>query len=442
MTRRLNRRSESPFAIILFVGFLAAAASGADLTYPVVDTGQQYCYNEFRAIEHPEEGDRFFGQDGQYEIHPPNYRANGDGTVSDLVTGLMWTQDPGDKITYSQAVAGASKCRVGGHRDWRLPGIKELYSLILFSGTDPIVMNDSAEGQAPFIDRSVFTGFRYGDPARGERIIDSQFASSTHYVGTTMWGSRTLFGVNFADGRIKGYPVESPRGEKTFFVLYVRGNPAYGRNRFRDNGDGTVSDEATGLTWSKTDSGKGMDWPSALEFAADFKLAGHDDWRLPSAKELQSIVDYTRSPDTTGSAAIDPVFDATALTNEAGKKDFGFYWSGTTHCNLHMASQAAYVAFGRAGGFMKSRFSAEPELLDVHGAGAQRSDPKVGDPTQYPFGRGPQGDVVRIENLVRCVRGGEVTVRESGPSLDLLPRPPDRRFGPPPPPPFPGKQKR
>ena len=45
--------------------------------------------------------------------------------------------------------------------------------------------------------------------------------------------------------------------------------------------------------------------------------------------------------------------------------------------------------------------------VDVHGAGSQRSDPKAGDPAMFPHGRGPQGDVIRICNFVRCVRGGE-----------------------------------
>ena len=45
------------------------------------------------------------------------------------------------------------------------------------------------------------------------------------------------------------------------------------------------------------------------------------------------------------------------------------------------------------------------QLLDVHGAGAQRSDPKIGNPADYPHGLGPQGDVRRIYNFVRCVRG-------------------------------------
>ena len=46
-------------------------------------------------------------------------------------------------------------------------------------------------------------------------------------------------------------------------------------------------------------------------------------------------------------------------------------------------------------------------LLNVHGAGAQRSDPKSGSASDYPQGHGPQGDVVRVENYVRCVRDAD-----------------------------------
>lgn len=46
--------------------------------------------------------------------------------------------------------------------------------------------------------------------------------------------------------------------------------------------------------------------------------------------------------------------------------------------------------------------SGEYELMNVHGAGAQRSDPKTGNPDDYPYGHGPQGDVIRIFNHVRC----------------------------------------
>ena len=386
---------------------LPSAAPAAGLTYPVVDTGQERCYDARSEIAAPAAGSAFHGQDAQYEGVRPAYRNNGDGTVTDLVTGLAWVRDPGAKVTYDRAVAGARTCRVAGHADWRLPTIKELYSLIRFDGTDPSSMSGGAAGLKPFIDATAFR-FSYGREEDGDRIIDSQFATSTKYVGRTMGGNETMFGVNFADGRIKGYPSGNvgPRGAKTYYALYVRGNPEYGKNRFRDNRDGTVTDEATGLTWQQADSGRGMDWAAALAHAEGLVLAGRSDWRLPNAKELQSIVDYTRSPDTTKSAAIDPVLRCTAIRNEAGEADFPCYWTGTSHVSSGGRNPAGvYVAFGRGMGFMRGRW------MDVHGAGCQRSDPKSGDPADYAEGRGPQGDAVRILNFVRCVRGGGVVPR-------------------------------
>jgi hypothetical protein len=379
---------------ILIAGTFASAITDAT-TYPIVDTGQTQTYGNY------------VGQDAHYAANGPSYKDNEDGTVSDLITGLMWTQNPGEKMTLAAAEKGAIQCNIGGHSDWRLPTIKELYSLIQLDGTDPDPMSSDISDLKPFIDSSVFK-FQYGDPDKGERIIDSQFATSTIYVGTTMGGNKTMFGVNFADGRIKGYPIESRRGAKTFFVLYVRGNPEYGKNKFKDNGDGTITDKATGLIWMKTDSGMGMNWPTALEYAENSELAGHTDWRLPNAKELQSIIDYTRSPDTSDSAAINPIFDATEINNEGGEKDYGHYWTSSTHVGTRGSDTAVYFAFGRSLGFMKDRRTGETTLMDVHGAGSQRSDPKTGDASNFPQGRGPQGDVIRIENMVRLVRGGNV----------------------------------
>lgn len=412
MKNRLNGESVAMNNQIMMTLALVAGIASA-VTYPVVDTAQMNCYDNSQAIEFPTPGKKFYGQDAQYSANPPSYKVNGDGTVSDLVTGLMWTQNPGEKKTFKQAVADAAKCHTGKYDDWRLPTIKELYSLIQLNGTDPDPTSRDESGLIPFIDRSVFK-FTYGKEADGDRIIDSQFASSTKYVSTTMGGNETMFGVNFADGRIKGYPITDRRrgSQKTYYVLYVRGNPDYGVNHFKDNHDGTVTDEATGLTWMKADSGKGMDWPSALDYAEKLELAGHSDWRLPNAKELQTIIDYTRSPDTTKSAAIDPIFNATPIKNEAGQTDFAQYWTSSSHVGSRGADSATYFAFGRALGYMNGQW------MDVHGAGAQRSDPKVGDASKFPQGRGPQGDAIRIQNQVRCVRGGEVTVVTTGPKIE------------------------
>jgi len=410
-------------------GVLAAEISTDRVPYTIVDTAQIRCYSNNAEIKFPKAGAAFFGQDAQYAGNEPAYKDNGDGTVTDLNTGLIWQSDPGEKMTFNQAVAGASKCRIAGYEDWRLPTIKELYSLIIFSGTDPDPMSQDSSSQQPFIDTKYFK-FQYGNPDRGERIIDSQFATSTKYVSTTMRGDETMFGVNFADGRIKGYGMRSPRGDgdKTFHVLYVRGNTSYGKNDFKNNGDGTVTDEATGLMWMKVDSGTleagknkdgKLDWQEALDWAENLEYAEYSDWRLPNVKELQSIVDYTRSPATTNSAAIDPVFQTTSFIAESGQKDYPCYWSGTTHASLSRAGTAAYVAFGRSFGWMQNRRTGQYILMDVHGAGSQRSDPKSGDPSRFPRGRGPQGDVIRIYNFVRCVRGGMAEPRTTGPEIQM-----------------------
>lgn len=391
----------------------APEANGNELTYRVVDTSQVLFYDDTRQIPQPKAGEAFFGQDAQHQGHQPSYLDHGDGTVSDLVTGLMWQKDPGEKMTIQQAQQAVMRCRLGNHRDWRLPTIKELYSLIQFNGVDPDPRAKNTRDLKPFIDTSFFE-FRYGNARRGERIIDSQFMSSTMYVGRTMKNDPTVFGVNFADGRIKGYGTREPRTgrDKKFYVIFVRGNGHYGKNSFHQLRDGTVVDRATGLQWLQFDSGhykagpRGdgtMTWEQALKWAEGFEYAGHDDWRLPNAKELQSIVDYERAPRVTGGPAIDPIFKCSKITVE-GKADYPYYWSSTTHVGQQRADAAVYVAFGSSWGWMRIPPHAPPVLLDVHGAGSQRSDPKAGDPSRFPKGRGPQGDVISIHNHVRLVR--------------------------------------
>src|SRR4030042_6403721 len=103
--------------------------------YTVVDTGQIKCYNNSVEIVCPSSGHSFHGQDAQYDGNQPTYVDNGDGTITDLKTGLMWQKTPDlvNKSTFDEAVAGAGTLNLAGYTDWRLPTIKELYSLIDFS---------------------------------------------------------------------------------------------------------------------------------------------------------------------------------------------------------------------------------------------------------------------------------------------------------------------
>lgn len=367
-----------------------------EVDYAVVDTNQFECYGLNASITC---GSDFIGQDAQYDGYQPRYQDNGDGTITDQISGLMWQADPGDKMSFNEAAAGADSFELAGYDDWRLPTVKELYSLISFSGEDPSgETGDDTSGLTPFIDTQYFS-FEYGDTSSGQRIIDSQWVTSSIYESTVMGGEECYFGVNFADGRIKCYPTKnSPSG---YFVIYVRNSGSYGENNFADNGDSTITDNATGLVWQQNDSGEGMVWGDALAYCENLELGDREDWRLPNAKELQSIVDYSRCPDTTSSAAIDPVFSVTSIVNEADQTDYPFFWTGTNHVASNgMGNGAVYVSFGRSMGYMNDSW------MDVHGAGAQRSDPKDGNPADYPEGHGPQGDAIRIFNYVRCVTGG------------------------------------
>jgi len=408
----------------------ALAGQPRALPYVVTDTGQTTAYDlEGRPVT-VRPGEPLYGQDAHYVTTPMRFRDNGDGTVTDLATGLLWQKNPPDeRFTWEEARQYARDLDLAGHTDWRLPSIKQLTSLADFSG--------SVRTRKPYINTTYF-GFAYGEGDRGFRVIDSQYWSSDRYVGRTMFGDTSAFGFNFADAHIKAYPIrfggrgggrpEGPGGSGDRLpprrrpppgpgrgpfgpprqppreggarqrVLCVRGNPEYGKNDFVDNGDGTVTDRATGRMWMKADSGRAMNWQDALAWAETLRLAGFDDWRLPDAKELQSIVDYRCAPAAADPAKRSPAVDSVFTLTDPES----WFWTGTSHGdNLAFA---VYLCFGRALSVMKTRDGGQ---VNAHGAGALRSDPKTGDPARWlTTGLGPQRDQVRILNYVRCVRGG------------------------------------
>lgn len=365
------------------------------LTYKVVDTGLEDFFTDLSKSSGLSESSKFYGQDSHYEGHKANYTDNNDGTINDHVTGLMWQKTMDPKMTFDEAIQYAKSSAIGGYSDWRIPTIKELFSLILYTGE-----SGGEHAGKLFID-TVYFDQPLGDVSIGEREIDAQVWSATKYVSTTMHGDATVFGVNFIDGRIKGYGLVKPKtrtDNKGYFRL-VRGPTAYGINKFVDNGDGTISDLASGLMWQMFDDGQRRDWGDALNYSESLVLANHTDWRLPNIKELQSIVDYTKSLDTTDSPAISDLFKLTEITDPNGHKNFGQYWSSTTHQDgKNKSDSAAYVAFGEALGKMNG------SIMDVHGAGAVRSDPKSGSSSSYPSYFGPQGDVRYVYNYVISVR--------------------------------------
>ncbi len=409
--------------------FLALSTTGVfaqSLTYPIVDTDVSDFYDHEAIISAPQAGEAFYGQDAHYQGNQPAYTDNGNGTVSDNVTGLMWQKDMGVKRTYAEALIVADTMQLAGYTDWRIPTIKELYSLALFTGrcfgTDAVDL---------FIDTNFFA-HPLGDESIGEREIDAQTWTCTPYNGLTMGGDSSIFGYNFVDGRLKAYPKYNPMSgaPTTMYFRMVRGNLSYGVNSFSDNNDGTITDGATGLMWQQTDDGNTHNWEEALAYAENLSLAGHADWRLPNAKELQSIVDYTRGPQASNSAAIDPLFYCTPTFDYYGNAgQYGYYWtSSPLQDGPAPYTDAVYFCFGQANGEMEAPAgSGNFMLFDAHGAGAQRNDPKAGDTASFPDTFGPQGDVRYVFNYVRCVRNVDTSLAAKEPvwieKIGLYPNP-------------------
>ncbi|MFA7116833.1 MAG: DUF1566 domain-containing protein [Bacteroidales bacterium] len=367
--------------------------------YAMVSTGQTTLYDlDGKELSNLSESDNLYGQDANFlKGSKMSFTDNDDGTITDNVTGLMWQKVPSEDLTYDKAIAYCNDLELDGYDDWRAPSAKELFTL-----------SDFNHGW-PYIDITYFP------LASGEVSKDEQYWTSTKYVGCTEEGQdSSAFGVNFVTGHIKAYsskaagtltpPTEIKDGDDVppppignplaKYIRAVRGSE-YGINKFTDNSNGTISDASTGLMWSQDDcGGDGLDWEHALLYAKNSELAGYTDWRLPNVKELQGIVDYSYSTSATDAslqkAAIDPMFNCTQITNEAGTSDYGYYWTGTS---AHFRDgepyyYAWYVAFGQA---------VNDQGKDFHGAGAVRFD------TKYLGGNLGEGGE-RYYNYVRIVR--------------------------------------
>lgn len=233
----------------------------------IPDSGLQNCFNETIKIDCPGDGEPFFGQDFQYTANPMTYSDHGDGTVTDLVTTLMWQQsdtEPPTAYNWFQAsgtydatsndtdidVCGA--LNLGGHADWRLPSRFELQSLVDYSQDISVINSDFFSGTGP----DYWTRDELTDQARY---------------------------INFDSGAVL---LDAKTSTK--YVRCVRGND-WGTGQFTDNGDDTVSDNPSGLMWQSQTQGN-QNWENMLSHCEALELAGYDDWRLPDIKELHSLI--------------------------------------------------------------------------------------------------------------------------------------------------------
>ena len=308
-------------ALLVLIALFAAPmfphdAQAADVFFPIVhtkvvtqtapftsklpDTGMYACHDDDTIVVCPNTGEDFFGQDAQYNEprRQHNYTDNGDGTITDNVTGLMWQQDDDDVIrSWQDSIDYCAALTHAAHLDWRLPDYYELFSLTDRSRYDPTMTIDP-----------IFGGH-----------ASEYWTSSPEAV--------------FVD---KAFLVHFDRGEARYdgmtneeYVRCVRSGPLPTAS-FVDNGDGTVTDETTGLMWMQSDDGLTRNWKDALAYCETMTAsaplaAGHSDWRLPDVNELQTLVDIdVRFPSIDESVFSCENGDYWSSSSSAGNSDYAW----------------------------------------------------------------------------------------------------------------------
>lgn len=233
------------------------------------------------------------GEDADFIINPMSFTDNGDGTITDNNTRLMWQKTDGGEMTIGNAVNYCNNLTLAGYSDWRLPTNHELFSI------------NNYENLNPALDTVIFSNTHADYWWTSEKEADDT---------TKIW-------VVNAGGGIGAHPKSetySAGGTHYFHVRAVRDliTTTFAVQHFTDNGNGTITDNYTGLMWQKNPQQSTMTWLQALAFANSTTLAGKTDWRVPNVKELQSLNDVN-------------IFNPSIDTNYL-KIVVGDYWSSTT----------------------------------------------------------------------------------------------------------------
>jgi len=335
--------------IILFLflirSFLDSTAHAAAFPAPVPRTGQTACYEPTGATAVDCTGT---GQDGDtltgVAWPDPRFSDNADQTITDRLTGLVWTRDAdptGEFQTWQQALDSVKILNGRNHlgrNDWRLPNVNELESLV---------------NKRP--DLSTWLGSQGFDNVRKDHYWTSTtYAACTNYAWSVGMYSGIVAGHGKTDigyvwpvhGGRSGIPTLPKTGQTACYdisgtVIACGGTGQDGEfqagavwpnPRFTENPDRTLTDRLTGLVWSKEGNAPGpavcspgtrktgqgsLDHVKCLNAN---NYLGRSDWRLPNRNELASLVNRGRP-------------DSAAWLNTQGFSDVQAegYWSSSAY---------------------------------------------------------------------------------------------------------------
>ncbi len=315
--QNLSMVDRSTLLLLFFSLFFAISTHAAALPGAVPKTGQSTCYDSTGATIIICAGT---GQDGDtltgIAWPDPRFEDNDDQTITDKLTGLVWTKDAhpsGGYKTWQQAldfIKTLNGMRYLGYSDWRLPNINELESLV-----------NKQTNLVAWLHEQGFSNVQVD-----YYWTSSTYASYTSYAWSVGMYSGIIAGHSKADGSYV-WPVRSGRMEASTLpktgqtACYdhsgsaivcsqtgqdgeLQAGAALPNPRFADNGDQTMTDRLTGLVWNKQGNSPGpaacipgtnKTWQDALSYVKCLNknnYQGKSDWRLPNRNELASLVNH------------------------------------------------------------------------------------------------------------------------------------------------------
>jgi hypothetical protein len=153
----------------------------------------------------------------------------------------------------------------------------------------------------------------------------SDVASGKVFFATTGTTRGTNFGPVTGSASSGGFALPDTGQTTSYTTTFGEDHdyqPSASQPSYTDNGDGTITDNRTGLMWlrdaSNYNSGSAQTWENALSGCESFTYAGYSDWRLPNVRELMSIVNY---------GVYNPAINTTYFSNTQSS----YYWSSTTY---------------------------------------------------------------------------------------------------------------
>jgi uncharacterized protein DUF1566 len=258
--------------------------------------------------------------------NPSDYTDEGDGTVHDNVTGLLWQKAidaTAQKLSWDAAKSYCAALPLAGHT-WRLPTRIELLSIVDFTRVGPA------------IDTKAFPGVPGGAYHwTSSPWVVSQIATKPQYSWI----------VNFYEGLTSN---AGARDGAEFARCVSTSKQGPMPNQYTLLAGGEVQDNETGLIWVQATSPETHTQTDALSYCQNLGLNGHT-FRLPSVKELSTLVD--ENPPIT---AVSPAINKTMFPDT---KANGWYISSSKWAGPADKSSSGAWALNYEDGFTDPGYS-------------------------------------------------------------------------------------